>query len=81
MDNYESYRLRIKQLREALTEILDITHNQGIGISLVLGHEDGPNRIVYTPEQINRIGGLCRSNLPEFAKYNPSNIADGQKEI
>ena len=81
MDTYESYKTRIKGLRAALTDILDITHNQGRGVSLVLGYEDGTNRIVYTPEQINRIGDLCRTNLPEYAKYSPSIILDGQKEI
>ncbi len=50
-------------MENALDEILDITHNHGIGISLILGREDGSNRRCFTPEELNRIGDLCRDLL------------------
>ena len=51
------------QCLTALDEILDITHNHGTGLKSITGQEDGTNKIVYTPEQINRIGDLARQAL------------------
>ena len=50
-------------LREALERILYITHNDGVGLMLITGVEDGTNRIVFTPEQMNEIGDLARHAL------------------
>jgi len=47
----------------ALDEVLDITHNHGIGLSAITGQEDGTNRVVFTPDQLNRIGDLARQAI------------------
>ena len=49
------------EMYEALKEILDITHNHGVGLSCYVGHYGYGNLSVYTPEQLNRIGELCRT--------------------
>ncbi len=53
----------LEQMEKAITEILYITHNQGIGLKAITGQEDGTNRVVFTPSQLNRIGELARQAL------------------
>lgn len=50
---------------ERLKEILDITHNRNTGISKYVGHQRLGNLVVYKPEDINRIGHLCREAIAE----------------
>jgi hypothetical protein len=48
---------------EVLNRVLFITHNNGIGLSAITGKEDGTNRVVFTPEQLNEIGDTIRTVL------------------
>jgi|TARA_Y100000310_G_scaffold169574_1_gene169768 hypothetical protein len=51
------------ELRAALERILFITHNDGVGLIKITGIEDGTNRVVFTPSQMNEIGKLARGAL------------------
>ena len=53
----------LEQAQKAMDEILDITHNHGIGLWAITGTQDGTNRVVFTPDQLNRIGDLARTSL------------------
>lgn len=53
----------LDDMYEALSEILDITHNHATGISKYVGHQKFGNLVVYSPEQVNKIGNLCRALL------------------
>jgi hypothetical protein len=50
-------------MHKVLERVLFITHNDGIGLSAITGKEDGTNRVVFTPAQLNEIGDTIRAVL------------------
>jgi len=48
----------LQELYEACERVLFITHNEGVGLKGITGKEDGTNRVVFTPSQLNEIGDL-----------------------
>ncbi len=57
-----------EELVEACNKAWCITHTKGKGLSLITGKEDGTNRVVFTPDNLNEIGRIFSEVLSRIEK-------------